>query len=131
MIEFYKNGNVFGIKTDANAHGNFVDNFSMLIEGLIDNGVFDGDWGFQIVGLVHCYIEIGNRLHPTDRQRRLNANVSVCQNIISTGGTDPEDIIARYSDKGGIEILFDPDVIVDETKLIPSFAFAPLWIGLS
>lgn len=121
MIEFYVNGANHGIKTDLSAEA-FEDAFTTVWECLIEQEVFKGDWSFQLAGFLSCYNEIRDfLLKQSDRRRWVSADVMMNENIVSSGQTDREDLIARYAGGHGsvdVEIFIEPDITCESEFLI-------------
>ena len=58
MIELFKDGDNMAIRTDCQSEDQFMNEFSHLLSGLIDEGSYQGDWEFQLsIWLPQC-IEI-------------------------------------------------------------------------
>lgn len=62
MIKLYKSGDTMGIETDCLSTDDFLRQVATLLSGMIDNGMHEGDWEFQLHLWLPQIVEIACKL---------------------------------------------------------------------
>jgi hypothetical protein len=58
MVKFFKDGNLMGIATTCTNENNFLGEVSTGLANMIEAGVHDGDWEFQLDEWLPCVVDI-------------------------------------------------------------------------
>ncbi len=58
MIKLYKDGDSMAIKTDCKNEEDFINQFSRLLESMIDEGKYHNDWHFQLSYWLPQFVDI-------------------------------------------------------------------------
>ena len=57
-VQLYKDGDRMQIMTDESDEGDFVSAFACLLEAMIDEGSYDGDWHFQFFHWLPQFVDV-------------------------------------------------------------------------
>jgi hypothetical protein len=85
-VQLFKYGDSMAIKTDCGNEGQFRDEFCELLNHLIDQGTYEGDWMFQFQLWLDQYVEIVNAYRGY-KCKVEKSTVITCGNILM--GAEP------------------------------------------
>jgi len=101
MIELFKDGDNMAIRTDASSEDEFIDGFTELLAHMIEKGMYETDWEFQLRFWLPCFVEICCKL------RGYKASVKE-QRILTSGDIAPFDVVASYDERRNVVLHHTP-----------------------